>query len=111
MMAIIDTSNPLKFNAKPSSQITREEISKDESNVRSANDRLRICGKMLKPSGSDYMGSVALHYFERMDNAGKLTYHFAVMDLLGSIDETTASFGVKELTTRMMQHYGRKQGN
>lgn len=67
---------------------------------------LRRVGNELRPFGSKYLGSVALHFYSVKDESNEKAYTTLEQCQLNEVNEGLADFGMKQLRTAMMACYG-----
>ena len=96
-------------------KITKETRSRGDLEVKQAHRLVKQAGCKLEPSGSRYMGSAVVHYYERGTTSHELAieqtkeYQFVTQILVDKIDEGFADVGHKQLRIDLMDTYGRKQ--
>lgn len=91
----------------PKPTITIDVRDQKEKQVEHSNALLKKAGTVLRPGGSDYDGSISVHYYRRSTSNGEHVYEFYVQDILKGVNEGQASFGVDKLRERLMSRWGR----
>ena len=97
--------------AKNKAKVTREDRPQSDPSVEESNHYLRKSGQSVRLAGSEYLGSVCVHYYRKPNTEHTHTFQFGVMASLKRVDEGNADVGLKELRKRMMQYYGRDSTN
>lgn len=87
--------------------VTTEVRSITEGEGAHAREMVRKTGEMLRPAGTEYTGSVVVHYYRDIMSI-KPTYRNAIMTMLGTTPEGFADFGWKQLREAMRASFGRK---
>jgi hypothetical protein len=77
-----------------------------EGEAAHAREMIRKTGEMVRPPGTEYAGSVVVHYYKDTMSI-KPTFRTQIFTMLGTVEEGFADYGWKQLREAMRAAYGR----